>query len=281
SPASSPPCAARRSGPPATPSPRPVSPPSQPELAGVLNVGKPAGWTSHDVVAVARGALRVRRLGHGGTLDPLARGVLPLLVGRATRFADRLHTAPKVYAARVRFGWETTTDDREGERTRVAPPPPLDAARLEAVLDGFRGEIAQVPPAFAAVKVGGRRAYTLARAGVDVALPERRVTIHRIAPADQGPDELALLVVCSTGTYVRSLARDLGRALGSAAHLHDLVRLAVGALDARDALDVERVRALHPASAAAALRPADDRLLVLDPRYLSLPAAALLAEAAP
>ncbi|HUG56426.1 MAG TPA: tRNA pseudouridine(55) synthase TruB [Candidatus Limnocylindrales bacterium] len=258
-----------------------MPPPSRTQLAGVLNVGKPAGWTSHDVVALARGALGVRRVGQGGTLDPLARGVLPLLVGPATRFADRLHTARKVYAASIRFGWETTTDDREGERTRVAPPPALDPAGLEASLAPFRGEITQVPPAFAAVKVGGRRAYALARAGLEVVLPERRVTIHRIAPVVRGPDELGLLVVCSTGTYVRSLARDIGRALGSAAHLEDLVRLAVGALDARDALEVERLRTLDPVSLAAALRPADDRLLVLDERYLSLPAAALLAEHAP
>ena len=256
-----------------------MSPPSPPDLSGVLAVRKPAGWTSHDVVAVARGVLGIRRVGHGGTLDPLARGLLPLLVGRATRFADRLHTAPKAYAAWVRFGWETTTDDREGERTIVADPPRPGEADLERALEAFRGEIEQVPPAYAAVKVGGRRAYALARAGQEVTLSARRVTIHRLAAAGTADDELGLLVVCSTGTYIRSLARDLGRALGSAAHLQDLVRVAVGALDARDAIDVERLRTLDRPSALAALRPADDRLLVLDERYLSLPAAALLAEA--
>lgn len=255
-----------------------MSPPSRPDLAGILPVAKPAGWSSHDVVAVARRALGVRRIGHGGTLDPLARGLLPLLVGPATRFADRLHTAPKAYAARLRLGWETTTDDREGEPGRSAPPPAEDPAALERALAAFRGEIRQVPPVYAAVKVGGRRAYRLARAGLPVTMPERVVTIHRLEAERRGPDELDLLVVCSTGTYVRALARDLGRALGSAAHLAELVRTAVGALDAREAVAVERLRSLDPAEVPALLRAADDDVLRLDERYLEAPAAALLAE---
>jgi len=241
---------------------------------GVLPIDKPLGWTSFDVVAVARGALGAKRVGHGGTLDPLATGVLPLLVGTATKFADRLHTAPKVYAALVTFGSETATDDREGSTTREAPVPALSAAALDAALAPFRGRIAQVPPAFAAVKVDGRRAYARARSGETMELVARTVTIERLAIAGWEPPALRLLVVCSTGTYIRSLARDLGRAFGSAAHLGGLRRLAVGALTVDDALTVEALRGTPD---AARLREADDRILPLADRFREEPAAAVLA----
>lgn len=244
--------------------------------SGVLAIDKPSGWTSHDVVAVMRRVLGVKRIGHGGTLDPLATGVLPLLVGPATRYVDRLHAAPKVYAALVRFGSETTTDDREGEVRREAPVPSLDAASLDAALGPFRGEISQVPPDRSAVKIEGRRAYALARSGTPVSLAARPVRIDRIAVASWSPPALRLLIVCGSGTYVRSLARDIGRAIGSAAHLGALRRLAVGALSADVAADIGRVRAASAAEAAGLLRPADDRLLELDDRFRSAPAEELL-----
>ncbi|HET7699813.1 MAG TPA: tRNA pseudouridine(55) synthase TruB [Candidatus Limnocylindria bacterium] len=246
-------------------------------LEGVLAIDKPIGWTSHDVVAVARGVLGERRLGHGGTLDPLATGVLPLLVGPATKFVERLHTATKVYAAIVRFGSETTTDDREGEATRSAAPP--GRSQLEGALQGLRGPIQQIPPAYAALKVDGRRAYSRARAGETVVLAAREVHVHRLDVARwSSDDEVVLLVVCSSGTYVRAIARDLGRASGSAAHLAGLRRLAVGALDVRDAIGIDALRAAGREAATARLRPADDRLLTLDPVYLDGPAAALAPE---
>ncbi|HEY8806779.1 MAG TPA: tRNA pseudouridine(55) synthase TruB [Candidatus Limnocylindria bacterium] len=244
-------------------------------LAGILAVDKPLGWTSFDVVAVARRSLGAKRVGHGGTLDPLATGVLPLLVGSATKFADRLHTASKVYAAIVTFGSETTTDDREGTATREAEPPALSIDALDAALAPFRGVQAQVPPAFAAVKVDGRRAYSRARAGETMELAARAVTVERLAIASWDAPALRLLVVCSTGTYIRSLARDIGRAVGSAAHLGGLRRLAVGALTIDDALDVETLRATPPA--AVTLRDADDRILPLAERFRTAPAAELLA----
>jgi tRNA pseudouridine55 synthase len=240
---------------------------------GVLPIDKPLGWTSFDVVAVARRSLGAKRVGHGGTLDPLATGVLPLLVGSATKFADRLHTASKVYAAVVTFGTETTTDDREGPATREADPPALSLEALDAALAPFRGELAQVPPAYAAVKVGGRRAYSRARSGETVELSARTVTVERLAIATWEPPLLRLLVVCSTGTYIRSLARDIGRAVGSAAHLGGLRRLAVGALTVDDALDIE---ALRGTPAAARLLDADDRILPLAERFREAPAAELL-----
>ena len=240
-------------------------------------IDKPAGWTSHDVVAVARGILGERHAGHGGTLDPLATGVLPLLVGQATKFVERLHTAPKVYAARVRFGHETTTDDREGTPTRTALSPGHD--RVASELAAFRGAIQQRPPAYAAVKVGGRRAYARARAGETVELAAREVQVHRIDVARwSADDEVTLLVVCSSGTYVRAIARDLGRASGSAAHLAGLRRLAVGALDISDAVDVEGLRRGGRDAAIARLRPANDLVLSIDPRYLAEPCPLLIPE---
>jgi tRNA pseudouridine55 synthase len=243
---------------------------------GVLPIDKPLGWTSFDVVAVARRSLGAKRVGHGGTLDPLATGVLPLLVGTATKFADRLHTASKVYAALVTFGSETATDDREGAVTREAAPPALSLDALDLAFAPFRGEIAQVPPAYAAVKVDGRRAYARARGGETVVLAARSITVERLAIASWEPPALRLLVVCSTGTYIRSLARDIGRAVGSAAHLGGLRRLAVGALTLDDALSVEALRGtLDPAWSR--LREADDRILLLAERFREAPAADLLA----
>jgi tRNA pseudouridine55 synthase len=242
--------------------------------SGVLPIDKPLGWTSFDVVAVARRSLGAKRVGHGGTLDPLATGVLPLLVGSATKFADRLHTASKVYAALVTFGRETATDDREGAATREADGPTLSRDELDAMLEAFRGAQAQVPPAYAAVKVDGRRAYALARSGETVELTARTITVERLAIASWEPPDLRLLVVCSTGTYIRSLARDIGRAAGSAAHLGGLRRLAVGALTVDDAQSVEGLRGTPD---AARLIEPDDRILPLAERFREAPAAELMA----
>lgn len=238
----------------------------------MLAIDKPAAWTSHDIVAVMRRVLGTKRIGHGGTLDPLATGVLPILVGPATKYVERLHAAPKVYAAAIRFGSETTTDDREGPARREAPVPSIGAGELDGALEAFRGEIAQVPPDRSAVKVGGRRAYAIARAGSELRLEPRTVRIERLAIVTWAPPVLRLLIVCGSGTYIRSLARDMGRALGSAAHLGALRRLAVGALSVEHAADIGRLRAASTAEAAALLRPADDRLLELDDRFRTAPA---------
>ena len=227
------------------------------------------------MVAVVRGAFGVKRVGHGGTLDPLASGLLPVLVGRATKFADRIHEAAKVYDAIIRFGAETTTDDREGHLTREARPPSFDPDALESALGPLRGVIAQVPPQYAALKVSGRPAYARARRGETVALAARRVQVHRLDVIAIAPPDLRVLIVCSSGTYVRAIARDLGRSLGSAAHLARLRRLAVGALETRDATTPDRLRELGPA-APTLLRPANDDLLTLDGRFLERPAATIV-----
>jgi len=233
----------------------------------VLAIDKPEGWTSHDVVAVVRGVLGTKRVGHGGTLDPQASGLLPVLVGAATKFADRIHEAKKVYDALVRFGTETATDDREGAVTREGNVPTLTVRALEPALAGLRGVIAQVPPQYSALKVSGRPAYARARGGETVALEARGVQVFRLDVIEISPPDLRLLVVCSSGTYVRAIARDLGRALDSAAHLAALRRLAVGALEVGDAVTPEQLRARGP-DAKAVILPANEELLTLDPRFL-------------
>jgi tRNA pseudouridine55 synthase len=241
----------------------------------VLAIDKPEGWTSHDVVAVVRGVLGTKRVGHAGTLDPQATGLLPVVVGAATKFADRIHEATKVYDAVVRFGAETATDDREGAVTREADVPSLAGGSIEPALAALRGVITQIPPQYAALKVGGRTAYARARSGENVALAARTVQVFRLAMIELSSPDLRLLVVCSSGTYVRAIARDLGRALGSAAHLAALRRLAVGALETRDALTPDQLRA-RGREAQGLLRPPNDDLLTLDPRFLETSAATIV-----
>jgi tRNA pseudouridine55 synthase len=198
-----------------------------------------------------------------------------VLVGSATKFADRIHEATKVYDALVRFGAETATDDREGAVTRETEVPSLVGEVIEPALAALRGVIAQVPPQYAALKVSGSPAYARARRGETVALAARSVQVFRLDVIEIAPPDLRLLVVCSSGTYVRAIARDLGRALGSAAHLARLRRLAVGALESRDAIAVDQLRA-RGREVAASLRPANDDLLTLDPRFLGASAATLV-----
>jgi tRNA pseudouridine55 synthase len=238
-------------------------------------IDKPEGWTSHDVVAVVRGVLGLQRVGHGGTLDPLATGVLAVLVGETTRATERLHTAPKVYDALVRFGSETATDDREGEPTRSGAAP-RDAGHIEAGLVPLRGAIHQIPPAYAAVKVRGRTAYSRARSGETVELAAREVQVHRLEMIEWSPPDVRLLIVCGSGTYVRSMARDLGRGIGSAAHLAGLRRLAIGALDVADATGIEALRAAGRDAAVARLRVMNDSMIELPRRYFEEPAARLV-----
>lgn len=225
---------------------------------GLLLVDKPAGVSSHDVVNAARRALGEKRIGHAGTLDPFATGLLVLLVGRATRLLPHIPDEPKVYEARVKFGSETDTEDLLGAVVREAPLP-LRAELLEN-LRYFQGPIWQRPPAYSAKRVGGRRAYELARAGKEVVLDEVTVHIHRIdvldlAVTDDGRvAEASIRVFCRGGTYIRSLARDWGEMSRSAAHLTALRRSATGPFRVEDAVGLDALRerrvSLRPALAA-------------------------------
>jgi tRNA pseudouridine55 synthase len=190
---------------------------------GVLLVDKPAGKTSHDIVAAVRREHRDRRVGHAGTLDPFATGLLLVLVGRATRIQRQLMALPKRYETIARLGATSTTGDPEGEITLTGRLPP-DPPALPT------GELLQRPPAYSAVKVGGRRAYALARAGEEVVLPERPVTVHRFEQLWRDGDRAAFAIECSAGTYVRTLVADLGDAYCEA-----LRRTAIGPFDVADA----------------------------------------------
>lgn len=212
--------------------------------AGVVVIDKPAGWTSHDVVAVARRLIGRRRVGHGGTLDPFATGVLPVLYGPATRLVQYLHAAPKSYVAEIALGRETSTDDPTGTTLEEAPVPQLSDAALASALERFIGPQAQLPPRFSAVKLGGQRAYDRARRGEDVPLAARSIEVYELGLLERGDRCLHVLVTCSAGTYVRSLARDIGPALGTRAHLGALRRIAVGPFSEADAVSVEDLRML-------------------------------------
>ena len=235
-----------------------------PGLDGILVVAKPAGPTSHDVVALVRRLAATKRVGHGGTLDPFASGVLPIFLGHGTRVVEYHLGDRKSYRATVCFGATSTTDDLEGELTPADGAAP-DRAAVETALAGFLGEITQRPPAFSAIKVGGRRAYALARAGETVVLAERAVTIHAIDLLEwdaTDPDRpVAVLdVVCSAGTYVRALARDLGERTGSAAYLGALTRTGSGPFGIDDAVALDEIRAAAadgPAGLIPILRPID------------------------
>ena len=213
-----------------------------PAAGGVLPVDKPRGPTSHDVVAVARRALGTRRIGHTGTLDPFATGLLLLCIGPATRLAEFLTGLPKRYRARVRLGVRTTTDDPEGEVEASSEGwRALTRADVERALGALRGPILQTPPRFSAKKVGGRTAYDLARRGEDVVLEPAAVEVLALDITAWEPPELELDVRCSSGTYVRALARDLGEALGVGAHLTALRRTEVGAFGVEGALTLDRL----------------------------------------
>jgi tRNA pseudouridine55 synthase len=210
--------------------------------AGVLNVCKPAGATSFSVVRRLRELTRARRVGHAGTLDPLATGVLPILFESATRLSDFAHQLPKTYEAEVHLGFRTATDDAEAEREPVGDASGLEAGAVAAALREFVGHISQQPPAFSAVKVEGQRAYARARAG-EVARPAARVVVvHSVELLRFEPGErpvAAIRVVCGSGVYLRSLARDLGERLGVGGYLGRLARTGYGPLRLEDALQAD------------------------------------------
>lgn len=238
--------------------------PPRPVLNGILVVAKAPGPTSHDIVALIRRLTGVRRVGHGGTLDPFAAGVLPVFVGHATRLVEYHLRDDKEYRALVSFGARSTTDDLDGVLTPTGSAP--TRAQVEEALTSFRGEIEQVPPDYSAVRVAGRKAYELARHGEKPELTPRRVTIHRFELTDWDDTDptrpvASVEVRCSAGTYIRALARDLGEQLGSGAHLAALTRTASGPFTLDQARPVEEVRsALAAGRAAELLLPMDTGL---------------------
>lgn len=228
-----------------------------PDIEGVLPVDKPVGPTSHDIVGAARRALHTRRIGHTGTLDPFASGLLLLCIGRATRIAEYLTGMPKRYRAVIRLGAVTDTDDATGAVLEARDASAVTTAQLEAALSAQRGDIMQTPPPYSAKKKDGRRAYELARAGTPVELEPVAITIHELTLLRHDGAEAEIDVLASSGTYIRAIARDVGAALGTGAHLTALRRTAIGGYSVDDALplealgDSERVRASLVAPADA------------------------------
>ena len=226
---------------------------------GVIVVNKSAGWTSHDVVNKVRGIAGTRRVGHLGTLDPLATGVLPVIIGSATRLARFWGDSEKSYEATVRFGYATSTYDRDGDRMSPTGQPQLSFERLEACLAPMRGEIDQVPPPVSAKKVSGVPAYKLARRNAVVELEPCRVFIHELALRDISGDTARLFVRTSPGAYVRSIAHELGLALGCGAHIEALNRTASGPFRIEQAFTLDELQRLKEnGSLESAVRtPAD------------------------
>jgi tRNA pseudouridine55 synthase len=223
---------------------------------GVLLLDKPLGWTSNDALQKCKGLLRALKGGHTGTLDPLATGLLPLCFGAATKFSQVSLDADKHYRATLKLGERSSTGDGEGEITAVAVPA-FDAEALDAACAALTGEIEQLPPMHSALKKDGRALYDYARAGLTVERAARRVTVYAIDIVEQAADRLVIDVRCSKGTYIRTLAADLGDALGCGAWLQALRRTGVGALDVADATTLEALEALPEAQRPGLLRPSD------------------------
>jgi tRNA pseudouridine55 synthase len=205
---------------------------------GLLNIDKPAHCTSHDVVSRIRRSTRVPRVGHAGTLDPQATGVLLIGLGAGTKLTQFLHECPKTYRATLQLGVRTDTFDAGGKVIEARPVNMISHAEVEAVLGSFRGAIEQIPPMFSALKQQGQRLYTLARRGIEVERPSRRVQIFRLILVELTAATLTVDVECSSGTYIRVLADDIGACLGCGAHLRALVRTATGPFTLAQALSL-------------------------------------------
>jgi len=210
-------------------------------MDGILNINKPEGLTSFGVVAAVKRLTGEKRVGHAGTLDPAATGVLPVCLGQGTRVSEYLMDSTKAYRAEIELGSATDTYDASGKVTLEGDASDIDRARLESALSSFRGVIQQMPPIYSAVKHKGKPLYKLARAGVDIKRKSRPVTVHHLELVDWQPPVVTVEVVCGKGTYIRSLADDLGRILGCGAHLKNLVRLRCGLFDIKDAVSMSEL----------------------------------------
>ncbi len=249
-------------------------------IYGILLMDKPAGCTSFDVLRRAKKALRVRKIGHLGTLDPFATGLLPLCIGEATKLAPFLMPEPKTYRGTVKLGEDTDTQDLTGRVTaRSEKLPDADEALKAAAR--FVGEIEQVPPVYSAVHYQGQRAYKLARRGEKVDLPSRKVTIYRLEVEAVALPEVAITVTCSQGTYIRALAADLGAALNCGGHLTALRRLAVGAFRVEEALPLAALENLSLEELAGRIIPLRDCLPGLRPAPVEREAAQRLRQGQP
>ena len=243
---------------------------SQRDVDGILLLDKPEGISSNAALQRVRRAFRARKAGHTGSLDPLASGLLPVCLGQATKASAMLLDADKTYRFRLALGRSTTTGDREGDSVAIAHVPDLDEAAVRAHAGAFVGDSMQVPPMYSALKHEGERLYRLARAGVEVERPPRRVRIERLDLEDAGPDWLDFEVLCSKGTYIRSLAEDIARALGTVGHVASLRRTGLGPFTGKPMLELDRLEA-----EAATGGDLDGLLIAVDQALPGLPAVQL------
>lgn len=238
-------------------------------MFGFLNIDKPAGMTSRDVVNRIQRLVRPCKVGHAGTLDPLATGVLVVCLGHATRLVDYVHRYAKRYDAVFLLGRESDTEDVEGQVTELLDAPTIDQGQLDAVLPRFVGRISQIPPAHSALKVDGQRAYSRARRGESVVMEARPVTIHTVHGWISTPAVMRLDITCGTGTYVRSLGRDIARAMGTGAVMSELRRLAIGPFAVEQAVALPVLEQEGLAGIARRLLPPRDALAGLETRTLT------------
>ena len=226
------------------------------ELDGVLLIDKPSAHTSHDVVARLRGILRMKRIGHAGTLDPMATGLLVMLVGKATRISQYLMSVDKEYTGTIKLGQSTNTQDAEGQVMETRPVPSLTEADVRAALNGFLGDQYQMPPMFSAIKIAGKALYKSARAGEEIEREPRFIRISQYDLLRWESPEIDFRVLCTKGTYVRTLAHDLGQKLGCGAHLSALRRIASGNLNVSRAVTLEQLQKMSTPEIEKVLIPA-------------------------
>lgn len=242
-------------------------------MNGIINLHKPAGMTSHDCVALVRRLTGVRRVGHTGTLDPNATGVLPICVGTATRIAEYLENTEKTYRCVLRLGIATDTQDIWGTVLETHDSSGLAEAEIREAILSFTGTISQTPPKYSALKVAGRRLYEYARAGEDVEIKSREITIRDILIHRISCGEAEFTVSCSKGTYIRTLCHDIGRKLGCGGAMASLVRTATGGFRLEDSITPEELRLLSPDEIEGMLVPADKPLEWMEKTDLTLPLA--------
>ena len=234
---------------------------SRPErraINGVLLLDKASGFSSNSSLQKVKRLFRARKAGHTGSLDPLASGLLPVCLGEATKLSSFLLNTDKRYEVRIRLGAETDTADVEGTVTQTRPVPALTEALIEQVLHGFRGEGEQIPPMYSALKHQGQRLYDLARKGLEVDRPARPITIHSLTLLRFDATSMELDVHCSKGTYIRTLAEDIGRSLGCCGHVEVLRRTAVGSLKVMDALTIDQLEVMPQDERDKVLMPMDE-----------------------
>lgn len=234
-------------------------------MNGILLIDKPSGWTSSDVVAKLRGILRERRIGHSGTLDPMATGLLVVFIGRATRAVEFAESHSKRYLAGLRLGLSTDTQDISG-RILSEQPAAISEAMLKAVLQDFKGEISQVPPMYSAIKINGQKLYEIARKGGSVERKARQITIHDLQLVGREGEDFLLDISCSKGTYVRTLCHDIGETLGCGGCMSSLHRVSAGEFSIKNAYSLDQVQA------AANTGDAEKLLLPLDTLFSGYPA---------